>query len=463
MNDKEPKSLVQQNIYKTIFELSIPGMVSSVLYTLYNLIDAYWVGKLGASALAAVGGSAFILWALYSLTALSVNGISALVAQHIGARQPEEGRRAAGQGMVISTVSAVIFTVLVFSSQKVLYMIMGFDSEVAGLAQQYMSIVLIGLIFSFWFTALEAIFRGLGDTKTPMYILAGGLTLNAVLDPLLILGWGVFPKMGVAGAALATIVSQVLAVVLLIRQLARRRYLPVIKKNNHLRLNWPVMKRILAIGTPVALSGFLFSLIYIFLTNIIAHFGTEAIAAVGVCHRIEGIAWFACVGYSVAASTLVGQFVGAGKYAMARKAAWLVNGYGVVTLILVSLLFYFFPEALMRVFTDNQAVQQIGVRYLKIVALFEIFLALEVIMEGAFSGAGYTFPVMVVGVAITALRIPLAWYLALYLNWGTDGIWWAIGLTTFAKGLLMTVLFLSGLWKRKLHLAVGYGASSGIA
>ena len=169
-------------------------------------------------------------------------------------------------------------------------------------------------------------------------------------------------------------------------------------------------------------------------------------------HRIEGVAWFACVGFSVAVSTLVGQFLGAGQIKQAIRAVRWVSFYGVGTLFVASLIFYFSPQWLMQVFTSDRLVQQMGSEYLRIIAVFEIFLALEVIMEGAFSGAGYTAPVMLVTVPITALRIPFAWYLAISLHMGVKGIWWAIALTTFLKGALNTVLFLSGLWKKKLHL-----------
>jgi len=445
--------LLKTNIHKAIIELSIPGMVSSILETLYQLIDAFWVGKLGAQALAAIGGSAFILWAVFSLTALSVNGISAFVAQYIGSGKSEQGRKIAGQGMLLNTVSAIVIAVIVFTLQDSLFSIMGFESTVLFQAKRYMTIIILGLIFAYWFTGLEAIFRGMGDTRTPMYILAGALTMNAVLDPLFIFGWGIIPGMGIAGAAIATVVSEIFAVIIIIWRLKKINYFPRFFDSEKIKIDWNHIKRILSVGAPIALSGFLFSMIYVVLTNIISRFGVEAVAAIGVCHRIEGIAWFACVGFSVAASTLVGQFIGAVNYQKAKKAALLVNGYGVITLIFISLVFYFFPEYLLRLFTSDLKVQAIGVQYLKIIALFEIFLALEVIMEGAFSGAGYTFPVMVIGVVLTALRIPLAWILAISWNWGPQGIWWAIGLTTFFKGALISIMFLADVWKRKIHLA----------
>ncbi len=444
----EFQPIIYRNIHGTIFRLSLPGMISSILETLFQLVDAYWVGKLGADALAAIGGCAFILWAIFSLTALSVNGMATLVAQNIGARQPEKGRFAAGQGLLLNTVTVLLVGSVVFYFQDSLYHLMGFDPVVLQLARQYMTIILAGMVFIFWFTALEAIFRGLGDTRTPMLVLAFGLALNALADPFFIFGWWIFPKMGIGGAALATVVSELIAVLGLWWLLKRRHYLPA--KRGLQTIDRSVISRLIAIGAPVAFGGFFFSIIYVILTRIIAQFGMEAIAAIGIGHRIEGIAWFACVGFSVAASTLVGQNVGAGRIKQAARAAWLVSSYGVLLLALVSAVYYLFPDVLMRVFTQDVQVQKIGSEYLRIIALFEIFLALEVIMEGAFSGAGYTLPVMFVSVPITAARIPLAYWLAVEMGWGTNGIWWAIALTTGLKGFLNALLFAAGFWKKKI-------------
>ena len=442
--------IIQQNIHRSIISLSLPGMASSVLQTFYQLIDAFWIGKIGSPALAAIGGLSFILWAVLSLSALSSSGITTLVAQNIGASQTQRARYAAGQGMLLNTLTAILLAALVFFFQQDLYRVMGFSQIVTAYATDYMNVILLALPFAFAFIGLEAVFRGIGDTTRPMIILALAMLLNALLDPVFILGWFGFPALGIKGAALATVLAQILAVLLSLFFLKKKNFIPAVALFEKFKIDLAIIKRILSIGAPIALGGFSFSLIYVFLTNIISRFGTGAIAAIGVCHRIEGIAWFACVGYSAAAVTMVGQFVGAQKLNLAKRAAWWVNAYGVFTLLLVSLLFYFYPLQLMRIFTTDVQVIQIGAEYLKIIALFEIFLALEVIMEGVFSGLGYTLPVMLISIPVTALRVPLAWYLALVLNWGTDGIWWAIGATTFLKGLLISLLYASGFWEKKL-------------
>ncbi len=443
-------SIIRQNLHRSIIKLSLPGMITSVLQTLYQLVDAYWVGKIGPQALAAMGGCSFILWSLLALTALSVNGITALVAQHIGAGRELRAQFSAGQGLLLSSVLAVLLSVSIFSSMEFWFGIMGFKPDVQVLAADYLNILLGGLIFLFWFASLEGVFRGIGDTRTPMYILALALTFNAVADPVFIFGWLGLPAMGVGGAAFATVLAQLLATVLAYVQLNRKSFLPKLRLRRRISVDFTTMGRIIGIGLPIALGGFFFSIIYVFLTHIIARFGTAAIAAVGVGHRIEGIAWFACVGFSVSAATLVGQNVGARRYDEAKRAALWVNGYGVITLLLVSICYFVFSSELIQIFTPDPQVQQFGVSYLKIIAVFEMFLALEVIMEGVFSGAGYTLPVMLVTVPITAIRIPLAWFLAITLGWGAVGIWWAISLTTFLKGALNLLLFVLGFWKKKL-------------
>ena len=448
--EKQNHLLLDRNIHRTILALSLPGMASSVLQTFYQLIDAFWIGRLGSEALAALGGLSFVLWAVMALAALSSIGITTLVSQNIGARQPDEVRFSAAQGMLLNSLTAVIFAGIVFVFQHDLYEIMGFEPAVADYASQYMNIVVFSLPFVYGFIGLEAVFRGIGDTTRPMIVLAAALALNSILDPLLIMGYYGFPEMSIKGAALATAVSQALAVVLCLVFLKRKQFIPKISLQGRINIDFQIIRRILSIGSPIALGGFSFCIIYVFLTNIISRFGTEAIAAIGVCHRIEGVAWFACVGYSAAAAAMVGQAAGSRDLNFAKKAAWLVNAYGAGTLFFVSVIFYLFPEPLVELFTSDPAVIKLGSQYLRIIALFEVFLALEVIMEGVFSGLGYTIPVVMISVPVTAMRIPAAWYLAVKLNMGTDGIWWAIAGTTFFKGLLMTMLFASGFWKNKL-------------
>ena len=210
------------------------------------------------------------------------------------------------------------------------------------------------------------------------------------------------------------------------------------------------MWRISRIGAPIAAAGIIFSLTYMALTRIVAGFGTAPIAALGIGHRLEGIAYFAAVGFSVASATLVGQNLGANQPQKAERAAWMTLGFASIILFVACIVYFVFAGPIYRFFIDDPLVIQEGIKYLRIVAIFEIFLGFEVILEGAFSGAGNSIPPMTISVPITVLRIPLSMLLANYFNLGSTGVWWAIATTTGAKGIVMAIWFKRGKWKTKI-------------
>ncbi|RPI00025.1 MAG: MATE family efflux transporter, partial [Calditrichaeota bacterium] len=273
--------------------------------------------------------------------------------------------------------------------------------------------------------------------------------LNMILDPLFIFGIGPFPRMEAAGAALATVIAHVFVLVAAIIAIQGRAVHIRFRRQDGRIVDFPMMWRIFKIGAPLAISGLLFSLSYMMLTKIISTFGTGAIAALGLGHRIEGISYNVAVGFSLAAATLVGQNLGAGKPERAEKAVWSTILYVSIFLFVVSLFFYFCGGLVIGFFIKDPQVIQEGVHYLKIIAVFEIFLGFEIVFEGAFSGAGNTIPPMLISVPLTWARIPLALLLAGRWGWGSSGIWWAISLTTGLKGIAMALWFRRGRWKHK--------------
>lgn len=442
-------NLVNQNIHRSIILLAFPAMVSFLFYNAYLLIDAYWIGLLGSQALAGLSACSFLVWAFYSVSDLAATGTGTLVAQGIGAKRETEARQAAGQGVFISLALSAALVIFGFIAEKRIFNLMGLEPAAVSLASDYFSTLLYGLVFIFLFEVLQRILHSIGDTRTPMFILIISLVINAFIDPFLIFGWGGFHGAGIAGAAWATVISQFIAAALCGLTLVRKRFIPLILSLETHKLMLHRAGTILKIGAPISINGLLFSFIYIVLTRIISTFGTNAVAALGICHRIESTAFFVALGFHIAATTLVGQFLGAGMPERAQKAAFLINLYSIFLIFLISLVFYFQALPLVAIFTDDPEVQQIGVLYLKIIALFEIGLSLEIVMEGVFAGAGYTLPPMLIYIPLTAIRIPLSWYLGLHLGLGISGVWWAIGATTALKGLLITLVFWRGQWKKK--------------
>jgi putative MATE family efflux protein len=214
-------------------------------------------------------------------------------------------------------------------------------------------------------------------------------------------------------------------------------------------LDFSVVQKILKIGLPLSASGILFIVVYIFLNKVTASFGTEAIAALGIGNRMESISFLTCFGFSQAASALVGQNLGAKKPERAEKCAWRTVHIVVLITGFVSVMFLVFPKWIASFFISDPKVVEIAIDYLRILALSQVFMALEIVLEGSFSGAGNTIPPMTVSIPGSILRIPLAYLIAIFWGIGVDGVWWAITLTSIAKGTTLAFWFKQGKWKTK--------------
>jgi putative MATE family efflux protein len=436
-------ALVQLPLHRAIFELAWPAMASSMLVNVFNLVDAFWVGRLGTAALGGMTASAFLVWCLHAVGQLCGTGVNAVVARRVGEERHARAGVAAGHGLLLAAGLALCTMAATLPTQAGLLAALHLDPGVERAAGAYLLPILWGFpTITCWY-AVEAVFRGSGDTRTPMVVLGGTLLLNAGLDPLCIFGWGPVPAMGIAGAAWATVISHAAGTLLgaaLLRRRAVRPRLP--------RLEPALLGTLLRVGAPVAVSSFLFSVIYIVLAGIIATHGGHALAAVGVGHRVEGLAYFTCLGFAAAASTLVGQHLGAERPDRAERAAWLSTGYAALALVALSVLFYLLAPWILSVFSEDPRVIGEGARYLRIIALCEVGMAGELVLEGAFAGAGNALPPMLVNVPLTALRIPAAHLLSKRSGLGVAGIWWAISGTTGVKGLVMAGWFRLNRWKR---------------
>jgi len=277
-----------------------------------------------------------------------------------------------------------------------------------------------------------------GDARTPLKLLAVAASVNLVVDPLLIFGVGPLPALGVMGAAIATAASWLVAGVfgwVLLGKLGIRPPVMGFLKPP-LRETW----RAFRVGFPLAAEGALFSLIYIFLTRVMTSFGTPEVAALGVGHKLEVLNYFVCAGMGAAATTLVGQNLGAGDSRRAVRCAWRTLfltclPVGAVTILLVS-----FPETAIAVFSGDPDVVAAGTTYVLLVGLTQLFMAAEVVMLGAFAGAQSTALPAAIVIGLTAIRVPFAMWLV-SIGWGVEAVWVAIASTTVVKGSLLATLF----------------------
>ncbi len=428
--------LVNGPLGRATLELAAPTIASLLLQAAYSIVNIFWVGQLGATALAASNAAAFLVWTLDAVAAICSVGTNTLVARHVGAGEPAQARRLGGDALLLSGVVTTCITVLGLVFNEPVFASMGTAEDVTALGVSYLAIIYWGAFGAFYWVAIEAIFRAHGDTRTPMLLVGSALVINAAIDPLLIYGVGPLDGMGVAGAALATVICRAACVAIGLVLLARRS---LIARPGAASLTRIV--EIARIGLPIAVSNVGFCLVYMALTRVISRFGTPAVAAVGIGHKSEAVTFFVSYGLAFAAATVVSQNLGADRRDRAVKAAWIACGLGLVVAAAFFVLLVSVPTHIAGVFIDDPKVVDEAATYMRIVAVSELFLVFEVVLEGAFSGAGDTVPPLVVAGPLSVARIPLAWLLAVWLDWGAAGIWWAISLSTMAKGALLAVWF----------------------
>ena len=448
---KEQKvlDLTSGDITRNILHLAWPAVTSMFLETFFSIANAFWVGKLGATFLAAVISSVFVIWIIYSLAAIISIGVVALVSRSIGAKDPNQASYISEQAFLLAIISSSLLAIAGIILTPQFFYLMGTEKEVTLIGTKYLRIIFLGAPLFFLIDILSGVFRASGDTKTPLKVALIAVSFNILLDPVLIFGLGPFPKMGASGAAIATVISQFLAVMLFKSYIVKGKLPFRLSLKHQPKLELKTIYRIVKIGAPTSIAGIVFSLVYLFLNKITAHFGTDAIAALGIGNRSESLSYLTCFGFSMAAAALVGQNLGAKKPERAEKSAWRTVFIVVLITGFISIMFISFPKYISAFFISDEKVIKIGINYLRIMALSQIFMAIEIVLEGAFSGAGNTFPPMIVSVPGSILRIPLAYLLAIKLNLGVSGIWWAITLTSIAKGAVLAFWFKLGKWKTK--------------
>ena len=322
-----------------------------------------------------------------------------------------------------------------------LFAVMHTPPDVTALGRRYLGAYFAGAPLLYGFFAVDAGFRASGDTRSPFLLLAVSVAVTLVLDPVLILGLGPAPALGIAGAGIATVATRGAAFLLGMAMLVRRGMVRLAPP--HL----PTLGTIARVGLPASATGVAFSLIYVILTRTTTRFGTPALAALGIGHRVESWLYMIGLGGGAAAAAIVGQNLGAGRVDRAERAGWVTLGYTSVPGVAMFLAALLVPAALAGLFTHDPLVIAESARYLRIAAAAELVLCAEVVLEGALGGAGETIPPMLTSSALTLSRIPIAAWAA--ARWGTDGIWWTISLTAIGRGLAMMVLWRWGRWKRR--------------
>ncbi|MDT8436852.1 MAG: MATE family efflux transporter [Gemmatimonadota bacterium] len=414
-------------------------MAATLIQGLFNVVDTFWVGRfLGPEALAGVSTAGFVVWLVLAVAELPAVGLAAVASRRWGEGRPEDSARAAYQAFLLGLLGAAGIGVAGLAGLDGLFALMGTPGGVTREGAGYLATWLTGTPIVFAYFAMDAAFRAAGDTRTPFVLLAVSLGANAILDPLLILGPGPLPALGIQGAALATLVTRAGGCVLGYAWLRRRGWIRRSRPDGRLlgRMTW--------IGLPVAAGGATFSAVYILLTRLTSEFGTAGLAALGVGHKLESLSYMVCIGFGVSAATVVGQNLGAGSRTRARRGGREALRYALFVTTAVGVLFLTVPETLIGAFTSDPDVIRAGASYLRIVAAAQVFMAVELVLQIAMEGAGYTVAPMLTTMTLTVLRLPLAALLRGPL--GLAGIWWTISLTGILRGVAVAAIWRRGGW-----------------
>lgn len=443
MSKKHQIDLTNGPILKTLAELALPIMASAFLGTAYNITDMAWIGILGSKAVAGVGMGGMYVWLSQGLCSLARMGGQVNVAQSCGRNDTKAAADYASASIQLTCIFAFVFSAvcLLFTGPLLDFFHLE-DAQTYSHAVKYMKITCGLIIFSYMNYTLTGLYTAQGDSKTPFIANLIGLVMNMILDPLLILGTGFFPRLEVMGAAIATVSAQLVVMLVMIAGIFWGKNNENILKEIHLFSvsHKKIYHSICRIGVPTALQGTLYCMISMFLTRMVSAFGPGAVATQRVGGQIESISWNTADGFAAALNSFTAQNYGAGKNDRIRQGYKVSLRIMVTWGLIVTAAFVLFPGQISSLFFHEPEVLEIAVGYMIIIGIGEAFMCVEMLTIGALSGLGQTKICSIISILLTGARIPLA--LALTKTaLGLTGIWWALTLSSMAKGIVFYFAF----------------------
>jgi len=437
----------QIGIGKAVFLLAVPMILELMMESTFAVVDIYFVGTLGPSAVATVGLTETYLFLLYSIGVGLSMGVTAIVARRIGEKNKEEAGITAIQSIFIAVLASLPFAFAGIFFARDLLGLMGGDEWTLQHGYRYAQWMLGGNAVIMLLFVINAIFRGAGDAAIAMRVLWIANGVNIILDPVLIFGLGPFPELGIEGAAIATNIGRGIGVLTQLWLLFRGgKHIRVLR--SHVHLHWKTISNLVrtslgGIGQMiVAMSS------WIFVMRIIAEFGSQAVAGATIALRIMMFTLMPAWGMSNAVATLVGQNLGAQKPDRAERSVWVTGFWNMLFLIGVSVVYFLFSESLVGIFTDDADVISVGGKWLSIVSYSYCVYAWWMVSIQAFNGAGDTAtPTKINLVFFWLIQIPLSYLMANTLGMEHTGVFWAIFISETSVGVFTLWLFTRGGWK----------------
>ena len=437
------------SLNRAILLLAIPMVLEMVLESLFAVVDVFFVGRIGANAVATVGLTESLLSLIFAVAIGLSMSTTAMVARRIGEKDPEDASVAGVQAVILGLSVSALVGVPCFIFAPRLLQWMGASPEIVATGSGYARIALGGSGAVLMLFLNNAIFRGAGDAAIAMRLLWVSNVINLVLDPCLIFGLGPFPRMGVTGAALATFTGRSIGVLYQLYRLGRgTERLPSLAR--HLRVNLAVLWRLIRVSITGILQFAIAHTSWIGLVRIVSTFGAAALAGYTIAIRILIFVILPSWGLSNAAATLVGQNLGAGKPERAESSVWRTGFYNMIFLGAVGVVLILFAEPTVRLFTQDPEVVPLAASCLRILSYGNIGYAYGMVMLQSFNGAGDTItPTWVNLFGFWFLEIPLAYWLAIPMNLRSKGVFFSIVIAECSIAAAGILLFRRGRWKQQ--------------
>ncbi|MBU7015371.1 MAG: MATE family efflux transporter [Theionarchaea archaeon] len=441
----ERTDFTEMDISQAIRHIALPSILGMFFGTLYNIVDIFWVGRLGYQQIAAV--ALFGIFFEFVIVFNEVVGVGsvALIARHYGARNFQRVNEVVKQTLFLKLMIAAIFCVTGVVLVEPIIVALGGSGDVIEYGVAYGRVMSVGFLFMLSGFTLFTAMRGVGDARTPMKIMIVSNLMNMVLDPVFIFGL----NLGVTGAAAASVVSQLVSFAIGLSVITAGNH--VVTIDTKLEFDFKTMKTILTVGLPSGAEALMRNISSMVAIRIISAFGMAVLAGMEIMLRLMGLVWMPLMGLNLACGTLVGHNLGAKKPDQAEKTALKAGYMGAAIMVGIAVLFLVFSTQLVTLFNRTESVVQAGTSAFRIVSPFLIFLGFSMPLSGAFYGSGDTKPPMIITfLTFLLFQIPMMVFMSRVL--GFAGVFWAYGLSMLGMCVLMVTWFFRGKWKeRKLE------------
>lgn len=469
------KDLTKGSIFKNLVFLSLPIMLSNFMQTLYNLIDTFWLGRLTGNAKEAVSSVGIAFPLVFFISAFGIGFMLAgttIVAQLKGSGRTKRIKFIVGQYVIILALFSLLLVVIAVFLVDLILVFLNTPPEIFETTAGYIRLIITGLIFMMFFLAYQSVSHGLGDTVTPMVIQVVSLSLNLLIDPLLIFGFWQVPALGVKGAGYATLLSRIVGAIMAIIFFFKKNkeLIPVLR---HMKPNYFFLSKILKIGVPASISQSITSFGFLFLQGFVNSFGVVVISVYTIGNRMLGLFMMPAMGISNALTAIIGQNLGANRIKRAEKSVFQTFVLVMSIMSVGALLLFFYGQNMVKFFVDDPAVIEVGQRMFRVTSLSAHFFGLVFILTGVFNGAGQTTVTLSFNLArLWLFRIPLVYILSgkilevfninegilrnffLFLagpmsQYPYEALWWSMLLSNFFASLMAFYFFVKGNWKTR--------------